>query len=30
MEMLKLVKYDPYLKPYNEAIYGRYKYYIKR
>lgn len=30
MEMLKLVKNDPYLKPYNEAIYGRYKYYIKR
>lgn len=30
MEMLKLVKNDPYLQPYNDAIYGRYKYYVKK
>ena len=28
--MLKIVKNDPYLKPYEEAILGRYKYYKKR
>ena len=30
MEMLKLIKKDPWLKPYQEAIVGRYKYYLKR
>lgn len=30
MELLKIVKNDPYLKPYEEAILGRYKYYKKR
>lgn len=28
--MLKLVKNDPWLKPYNEAIEGRYNYVLKR
>lgn len=30
MRMLKLVKNDPYLHPFNDAINGRYKYYKKR
>ena len=30
MEMLKLIKNDPWLKPYQDAIVGRYKYYNKR
>ena len=30
MEMLKLIKNDPWLKPFQDAIVGRYKYYLKR
>lgn len=30
MEMLRLIKNDPYLKPYQDAIVGRYKYYAKK
>lgn len=28
--MLRLIKNDPYLKPYQDAIVGRYKYYAKK
>ena len=28
--MLKLIKNDPWLKPYTEAIEGRYNYVLKR
>lgn len=30
MELLKMVKKDKTLLPYNDALYARYKYYIKR
>lgn len=30
MELLKIVKRDKTLLPYNDALYGRYKYYVKR
>lgn len=30
MEMLNFLKNDPWLKPYQEAIVGRYKYFLKR
>lgn len=30
MEMLRLIKNDLWLKPYQDAIVGRYKYYMKR
>lgn len=30
MEMLNLIKNDPWLKPYQDAIVGRYKYFLKR
>ena len=30
MEMLNLIKNDPWLKPYQDAIVGRYKYFLKK